>query len=50
MPGKKDFVFVRLEDKRVHVQIGLVLCNLKKVYSSFKDARFLEICRARIST
>ena len=29
---------MRLEDKRVHVQIGLVVCNLKKVYSSFKDA------------
>ena len=37
MPGKKDFVSVRVEGKRVHVQKRLVLCNLKEVYSSFKD-------------
>ena len=38
MPGKKDFVSVRQEGKRVHVQKKLVLCNLKEAYHAFKDA------------
>ena len=38
MPGKRDFVSVRLEGKRVHVQKKLVLSNLKEVYRAFKDA------------
>ena len=36
MPGKKDFVSVRKEGRRVHVQKRLVLSNLKEVYSEFK--------------
>ena len=38
MPGKKDFVSVRQEGKRIHVQKRLVLSNLKEVYQMFKDA------------
>ena len=38
MPGMKNFVSVRQEGKRVHVQKRLVLSNLKEVYRSFKDA------------
>ena len=38
MPGKKDFVSVRQEGKRIHVQKRLVLSNLKEVYRMFKDA------------
>ena len=38
MPGKKDFVSVRQEGRRVHVQKKLVLSNLKEVYHAFKDA------------
>ena len=37
MPGKKDFVSVRKEGRRVHVQKRLVLSNLKEVYSEFKS-------------
>ncbi len=38
MPGKKDYVSVRQEGGRVHVQKRLILSNLKEVYCSFKDA------------
>ena len=38
MPGKKDFVSVKQEGKRVHLQKRLILSNLKEVYSAFKDA------------
>ena len=38
MPGKKDFVSVRQEGKRIHVQKRLVLNNLTEVYRMFKDA------------
>ena len=37
MPGKKDFVSVRQEGKRIYVQKRLVLSNLKEVYHAFKD-------------
>ena len=37
MPGKKDFVSIRQEGKRVQVQKRLVLSNLKEVYHEFKD-------------
>ena len=37
MPGKKDFVSVKKEGKRVHVQKRLVLSNLREVYQEFKD-------------
>ncbi len=37
MPGKKDFVSVRLEGKRRHFQKRLILSNLKEVYREFKD-------------
>ena len=38
MPGKKDFVSVKQEGTRVHIQKRLVLSNLREVYRAFKDA------------
>ena len=32
LPGKKDFVSVRQDDQRVHVQNRLLLGNSKEVY------------------
>ena len=37
MRGKKDFVSVKGEFGRVHVQKRLVLCNLKELYQDFKQ-------------
>lgn len=37
MPGKKDFVSVRLGEQCVHVQKRLVLCSLKEAYQLFKE-------------
>ena len=37
MPGKKDFVSVKIEGKRVHIQKRLVLNNLREVYREFKQ-------------
>ena len=37
LPGKKDFVSVKQEGKRVHVQKRLILSNLKEVYQLFKE-------------
>ena len=37
MPGKKDFVSVKKEGKRLHVQKRLVLSNLREVYCEFKE-------------
>ena len=37
MPGKKDYVSVRVGEGRVHVQKRLVLCNLQELYATFKD-------------
>ena len=37
MPGKKDFVSVKKEGKRQHIQKRLVLSNLKEVYHEFKE-------------
>ena len=37
MPGKKDFVSVKKEGKRRHVQKRLVLSNLRKVCCEFKE-------------
>ena len=37
MPGKKDFVSVKKEGKRQHVQKRSVLSNLREVYSEFKE-------------
>ena len=38
MPGKKDYVSVRTEEGRVHVQKRLILCNLRELYKMFKDS------------
>jgi len=37
MPGKKDFVSVKKEEKREHIQKRLVLSDLKVVYREFKE-------------
>ena len=37
MPGKKDFVSVKKEGKRLHVQKRLVLSNLRDIYREFKE-------------
>ena len=37
MPGKKDFVSVKKEGKRQHIQKRLVLSNLREVYREFKE-------------
>ena len=37
MPGKKDFVSVKKEGKRHHIQKRLVLSNLREVYHEFKE-------------
>ena len=37
LPGKKDYVSVKKEGKRVHVQKRLVLCDLKEAYIEFKN-------------
>ena len=37
LPGKKDFVSVKQEGKRVHIQKRLVLSNLREVYQLFKE-------------
>ena len=37
MPGKKDFVSVKKEGKRQHVQKRLVLSNLREIYCEFKE-------------
>ena len=37
MPGKKDFVSVKQEGKRLHVQKRLVLSNLTEVYCEFNS-------------
>ena len=37
MPGKKDFVSVKKEGMRLHVQKRLVLSNLREVYREFKE-------------
>ena len=37
MPGKKDFVSVKKEGQRLHIQKRLVLSNLKEVYHEFKE-------------
>ncbi len=37
MPGMKDFVSVRKDGKRIHIQKRLVLSNLKEAYNEFKQ-------------
>ena len=36
MSGMKDFVSVKMEEKRIHIQKRLILCNLREAYKSFK--------------
>ena len=37
MPGKKDFVLIRVDGDKIQVQKRLVLSNLKEIYAHFKD-------------
>lgn len=38
MPGKKDFISVKLNDgKRSHIQKQLLLCNIDELYQKFKN-------------
>lgn len=37
MPGMKDFVLVKTDEGRIHVQKRLVLSNLRELYQMFKD-------------
>lgn len=37
MPGKKDFISIREDGKRIHLQKRLVLSNLKEIYVAFKQ-------------
>jgi len=37
LPGKKDYVSVKINGKREHVQKRLVLCNLSELYALFKE-------------
>ena len=37
MPGKKDFVSIRKDNQRAHVQKRLMLGNLKELYQEFKE-------------
>lgn len=41
MPGLKDFVSVKIDGKRTHVQKFLLLCTLRELYVLFKE-RYLE--------
>ena len=50
MPGKKDYVSI---SKNVHKQRRLLLCNLKELYSAFKQRHpgakigFSKVCSLR---
>lgn len=38
MPGKKDFISIKLDDnKRTHVQKQLLMCNINELYQKFKE-------------
>ena len=44
MPGKKDCVSVRQADgKKINIQKRLILCNLKELYTAFKEKHNLKI-------
>lgn len=38
MPGKKDFISIKLNDgKRTHIQKQLLMCNIDELYQKFKE-------------
>ena len=37
LPGKKDFVSVKVNNERFHMQKRLLLINLKELHQSFKE-------------
>ena len=42
MPGKKDFISVKTDHGRIHVQKRLILSNLKELYQDFKNKYLTE--------
>ena len=42
-PGKKDFVSVKQDDKRIQVQKRLLLVNMKELYAEFKNSIGLKV-------
>jgi hypothetical protein len=38
MLGKKDCVFIKVSGVKIQEQKGLLLCNLKELYSNFKNS------------
>jgi hypothetical protein len=51
MPGKKDYISIKVSGVKIHEQKWLLLCNLKELYSYFKNShpgakqsRFFEFC------
>jgi len=42
-PGKKDYVSVKVNGKKEHIQKRLILCNLNELYASFKEKTSLKI-------
>jgi hypothetical protein len=38
MPGKKDYISIKVSGVKIHEQKRLLLCNLKELYSHFKNS------------
>jgi hypothetical protein len=38
MPGKKDYIPIKVSGFKIHEQKRLLLCNLKELYSHFKNS------------
>ena len=53
MPGKKDFISLKVNGKREHVQKKLILCNLREAFALFKEKHpllkigFSKFCELR---
>jgi hypothetical protein len=50
MPGKKDYISIKLSDVKIYEQKRLLLCHLKELYSHFKNSHprvkvgFSKVC------
>jgi hypothetical protein len=38
MPGKNDYISIKVSGVKIHEQKRLLLCNLKELYSHFKNS------------
>jgi hypothetical protein len=38
MPGKKDYISIKVSGVEIHEQKRLLLCSLKELYSRFKNS------------